>query len=197
MKLEHEDAPPQKKSWINDIREWTDLTEYVYKKTQRRKVSSYLTSTYIKNAAEKCVFKIKIEKFTNSFPDKKRRCFRRALLSQIKLNLCHGVQESKMSLSAADFSRRPKRVYLTIRHNEAAWQHVAHSRTCNSQRPVTPMTAYFTTKQKKIICNQITKSLSVQRKPRHATNVLTHDHRRSQDFVWGCTFLPEKLTTFF
>ena len=22
-------------------------------------------------------------------------------------------------------------------------------------------------------------------------------HRRSQDFVWGCTFLPKKLTTFF
>ena len=23
------------------------------------------------------------------------------------------------------------------------------------------------------------------------------NHRRSQDFVWGCTFFPKKLTTFF
>jgi len=27
--------------------------------------------------------------------------------------------------------------------------------------------------------------------------VFSSDHRRSQDFVWGCTFLPKKLTTFF
>ena len=41
-------------------------------------------------------------------------------------------------------------------------------------------------------------NVRVVTKAKHARKVvITENHRRSQDFVWGALFLAKKLTTFF